>query len=140
MTAPAIKRFRLTERAARDLEEIVRSAARVSPEGAAIVARTFLELFQLLGMFPSIGAHRRAITPYPLRLISLYQCLIVYRAETILIQIIAILPLADEAERLLSDNFNDEVDESALVLAAPAEDALDQTITILPPHQLETPQ
>lgn len=140
MTAPAIKRFRLTERAASDLAEIVRSAARVSPDAAAVVARTFLELFQLLGMFPSIGAHRRAITPHPLRLISLYQCLIVYRAETILIQIIAILPLADEAERLLSDNFNDEIDETVLALAAPAEAALDQTSTILPTYQLENPQ
>jgi plasmid stabilization system protein ParE len=114
-----MKRFRLTTRAAADLEEIVRSAARVNPDAATTVARTFLELFELLGRFPSIGARRQAITAHPLRLISLYQCLIVYRPETIFIQIIAIIPLADEAERLLSDHFNDEIDETELVLDTP---------------------
>jgi len=103
-----MKRFQLTERAARDLEEIVRSAARVSPPAASVVASKFLAVFELLGIFPSIGSRRTAITPHPLRLLSLYQCLIVYRPERILVEILAIIPLADEAERLLSDHFNDE--------------------------------
>ncbi len=112
MKAQAFKRFHLAERAARDLEEIVHSAAQVSPEAASIVGRTFLELFELLGRFPAMGARRRAITPHPLRMVSIYQCLIVYRPESILVEILAIVPLADEAERLLSDHFNDEVEDS----------------------------
>ncbi len=137
-----MRRFHLTPRAARDLEEIVRSAARVNREAAAVVSRTFLELFELLGRFPTIGSRRRAITRHPLRLISLFQCLIVYRPKSILIEILAIIPLASEAERLLSDHFNDEPEEAEPQEAQPASgmsDALDQAITILPPPRLESP-
>lgn len=86
------RRYILAPQAARDLVEIWRYIKQESSqEMADRVESVIRSKFAYLAEFPNGGHWRRDLTQAPVRFFSVYSYLIVYRAETKPLQIIAIL-------------------------------------------------
>lgn len=90
MTAP----FQLTPQAAEDLDAVWWYIAGDNPEAADRVETEIVETCRRLAKYPLIGTRREDITPLPVRfwtIPKLPNYVIVYRPETVPLQIIAVL-------------------------------------------------
>jgi plasmid stabilization system protein ParE len=86
------RRYVLAPQAARDLVEIWRYITQESNrETADRVESVIRSKFAYLAEFPGGGHWRRDLTEAPVRFLSVYWYLIVYRPETKPLQIVAIL-------------------------------------------------
>jgi antitoxin ParD1/3/4 len=86
------RRYVLAPQAARDLVEIWRYITQESNrETADRVESVIRSKFAYLAEFPGGGHWRRDLTEAPVRFLSVYSYLIVYRPETKPLQIVAIL-------------------------------------------------
>lgn len=95
-------RYRLTERAARDLEAIVSFIAADNPDAAIRVIDAFEAAFALLAARPQIGHVREDLTSRPARFWRVYSYLIAYEPSRPL-TVLAILHGARDIGAILDE-------------------------------------
>jgi len=100
------RRFILAPDAVRDLVQIWRHIKRESSrENADRVEAVIRGKFTYLADFPHAGHWRRDLTDAPVRFLSVYSYLIVYRPETSPLQIVCVLHGGRDVEAILSRRF-----------------------------------
>jgi antitoxin ParD1/3/4/toxin ParE1/3/4 len=98
------RRYVLAPLAARDLVQIWRYIKReVSQEAADRVESVIRSKFVYLASFPDAGHWRPDLTSQPVRFFSVYSYLIVYRPETMPLQVVTILHGSRDVAGILSD-------------------------------------
>jgi len=98
--------FQLTTQATENLDDIWRFIAKGSREAADRVEMEIVATCRRLAGYPLIGHHRRDITPLPVRFWTLPKhpnYVIVYRPETVPLQVVAILHGKQDLEKILKD-------------------------------------
>ena len=97
-------RYILAAEAARDLVEIWRHIARESSRETADRVQSVIRCkFAFLAEFPGAGHWRRDLTEAPVRFLSVYSYLIVYRPEARPLQIVAVLHAHRDITTILAE-------------------------------------
>ncbi len=100
---PELPRFRLSDRAARDITEIWNHIFEGSSSlnVADRVVRKVFECIEMLAVEPGAGHSRNDLTTKPLRFWSVYDYLVAYRPDTSPIEIVAVFHATRDIAALL---------------------------------------
>jgi plasmid stabilization system protein ParE len=97
------RRFILAPEAVRDLVQIWRYIKKESSRDTADRVEAVIRgKFNYLAAFPHAGHWRRDLTDAPVRFLSVYSYLIVYRPETMPLQIVCVLHGGRDVKAILS--------------------------------------
>ena len=93
--------YYLVPQARTDLREILHYIAEDSVDAAGKVLDRFLELFELLGENPDMGHFRDDLTTHPVRFFPVYSYLVIYRDDTVPVEVVRVLGGAQDIESIL---------------------------------------
>ena len=93
--------YYLVPQARTDLREILHYIAEDNVDAAGKVLDRFLELFELLGENPNVGHFRDDLTTHPVRFFPVYSYLVIYRDDTMPVEVVRVLGGAQDIESIL---------------------------------------